>query len=324
MKKIIFIFSTFVLFALPSKAQYYRIQHETGTHFLNTETGNVLSSEIKEGWWSAQWEIVPASMDNPNAFRILNRWQECALDLENEDIVCKPYNKDSNSQLWSRSPKDDKGYCALFNIHNLKYLHASPIGNLSLATSSEKEGLHWLIKETESVSVVTPEETPLSSEIQNNNNQVTVADLNKGLNQAQIDAFVSSHNRIRAAVGAGNVKWNTELAAYADKWAKHLANENGCDLDHRQQNKYGENLFSGSDMSYAKPELIVAAWEEEKADYRGGVIDNDLSALHYTQVIWAKTTDIGCAIAVCPNGYIISVCNYSPAGNVYGQSPLKK
>lgn len=46
---------------------------------------------------------------------------------------------------------------------------------------------------------------------------------------------------------------------------------------------------------------------------------------HYTQVVWAATTSVGCAVQYCPPGTMaegmgayFSVCNYLPAGNVPG------
>jgi hypothetical protein len=41
----------------------------------------------------------------------------------------------------------------------------------------------------------------------------------------------------------------TQLAAYAQKWVNHLANDNNCQLDHTVDNKYGENLFGGSGVT---------------------------------------------------------------------------
>ena len=42
----------------------------------------------------------------------------------------------------------------------------------------------------------------------------------------------------------------TQLAAYAQKWVNHLANDTNCQLDHTVDNKYGENLFGGSGVTY--------------------------------------------------------------------------
>lgn len=44
---------------------------------------------------------------------------------------------------------------------------------------------------------------------------------------------------------------------------------------------------------------------------------------HYTQIVWASTTSVGCAVQYCEAGTLdseypgyFSVCNYWPAGNV--------
>ncbi|WP_411025351.1 CAP domain-containing protein, partial [Salmonella sp. s55004] len=53
---------------------------------------------------------------------------------------------------------------------------------------------------------------------------------------------------------------------------------------------------------------------------------------HFTQVVWAKTTKVGCGIKFCleatsdyssyPNAWLVT-CNYSPAGNWQGEKPYK-
>jgi len=144
------------------------------------------------------------------------------------------------------------------------------------------------------------------------------------LTQAQKDAFVNRHNFYRKEVGVAPLVWNESLANHAYEWAKHLA-DNKCELKHRPdsgpyKDDYGENIA----WSYnPDPVNSVDMWGAEKKQWKGGVV-RDMSAGHYTQIIWSKTTEIGCAVVKCANGNYITVCNYNPAGNYIGVSPLQK
>ncbi|KAF6803380.1 scp-like extracellular, partial [Colletotrichum musicola] len=42
---------------------------------------------------------------------------------------------------------------------------------------------------------------------------------------------------------------------------------------------------------------------------------------HYTQAVWRETEEVGMAIANSGDGRTYVVARYSPAGNVYGQTP---
>src|SRR5699024_2502580 len=39
---------------------------------------------------------------------------------------------------------------------------------------------------------------------------------------------------------------------------------------------------------------------------------------HYTQVMWSSTSKVGCGYTAAAG----TVCNYSPAGNIYGTDPF--
>ena len=157
-----------------------------------------------------------------------------------------------------------------------------------------------------------------------NNSNINSSDLTK----AQIKEFIDTHNAYRSKVNVGPLTWSNELATYAKAWGQHLA-EIGCEMEHRPKSgewaqKYGENLYWCSGYA-ATPAKAVNSWGEEKKDYDGGVMNNkNFVAGHYTQMIWANTTQVGCAIIQCSDGAYIVVCNYNPAGNYWGQSPLKK
>jgi len=78
----------------------------------------------------------------------------------------------------------------------------------------------------------------------------------------------------------------------------------------------GQNLARG----YGTWRASIQGWFDEYKDYNyytakqkrgreGKMIG------HYTAVVWAKTTRIGCGYAACPGMRHHYVCNYGPAGN---------
>jgi pathogenesis-related protein 1 len=87
---------------------------------------------------------------------------------------------------------------------------------------------------------------------------------------ADIRAILAHHNTVRAGVGVGPLRWDDGLAAYAQQWADRLAAD-GCRMEHRQPNDYGENLYQGTAGHYTAVDG-AKAWESEKRLYSGGVI----------------------------------------------------
>ncbi|VUC29251.1 unnamed protein product [Clonostachys rosea] len=130
--------------------------------------------------------------------------------------------------------------------------------------------------------------------------------------QAALDA----HNTARAAVGSPDLIWDASLASDAQAWADHLASLGK--LEHSSGSGQGENLYmqSGSNDPFLN---AVNAFNSEKSDYTGGVIDST-NYSHYTQVVWKKTTHLGMAKAT-GNGGTWVVARYSPPGNYLGELP---
>lgn len=142
-----------------------------------------------------------------------------------------------------------------------------------------------------------------------------------GKEEGKLAGSTTAHNNLRTPLGVSAVSWSNELGAWAQARANQLA-ANNCQLAHRPAgaDAYGENLFWSSNASTATS--VVARWAAEKSSYDHAT--NSCSGQtcgHYTQVVWAATTSIGCGMASCPNGGEVWVCNYSPQGNVQGQSP---
>lgn len=130
--------------------------------------------------------------------------------------------------------------------------------------------------------------------------------------------FVNAHNAARSLVGVGPITWDNTVAAYAQNYVNSRLGD--CNLVH-SGGPYGENLakgtgsFSGTDA--------VNLWVAEKAnyDYPTNTCASGKVCGHYTQVVWAKSVRLGCARALCSNGWWFISCNYDPPGNYIGQKP---
>jgi hypothetical protein len=138
--------------------------------------------------------------------------------------------------------------------------------------------------------------------------------------------ILQAHNKYRTAVKVPALTWSPKLAQDAQKWANHLASLGGRRLVHSPNNQrpnQGENLWLGT-SGYFSYTRMVDGWGAEKKYFRNGTFPNVSSTGnwadvgHYTQIVWRKTTQVGCAVSKA-GGNDILVCRYSPPGNYMGQ-----
>jgi pathogenesis-related protein 1 len=139
----------------------------------------------------------------------------------------------------------------------------------------------------------------------------------------EAEDLVTLHNKARAEVGVAPLKWSPTLAKYAQEWADELARTGKW--EHRQGNKYGENLARG--LGYTFLELVQPWYSEEKPLYTPGTPypGKGFGVGHYTQMVWRETTEVGAGKAVYTTGdkkgQLIIVANYNPPGNFKGERP---
>ncbi|MFC1684509.1 CAP domain-containing protein [Pseudomonadota bacterium] len=145
------------------------------------------------------------------------------------------------------------------------------------------------------------------------------------LSEHEVQRLLQLHNQDRKQVGIEPLVWSPILGGYAQEWADHLAAD-GCGMAHRPneggwKQRYGENLFIGTAGAYGVEEGY-GVWAGEQAEYDGGLITrgNVHRVGHYTQIVWGKTLELGCAKVRCED-MLILVCNYDPAGNYLGFRP---
>jgi hypothetical protein len=137
------------------------------------------------------------------------------------------------------------------------------------------------------------------------------------------NTLLDEHNKYRAEVGVPPLRWSVGLAISAQHWADYLAT-----TVHRLHESatpgIGENLAMCT-VGYKTAAQLVDLWGQEKTYFVEGTFPS-VSTLgewrpiaHYSQMIWRRTTEVGCGSATDGrNDYL--VCQYSPPGNVMEQN----
>jgi len=133
---------------------------------------------------------------------------------------------------------------------------------------------------------------------------------------------LTAHNRERSIKGIAPLIWSDTLATDALVHAQRMARTGQFEHSKGRVNQ-GENLWMGTRDRY--PYLAMSgSWIGEKRYYvhapspDNSSTGNWADVGHYTQVIWATTTHIGCALASnATHDYF--VCRYSPPGNYRGR-----
>uniref|UniRef100_A0A8C4VNT6 Cysteine rich secretory protein LCCL domain containing 1 n=1 Tax=Gopherus evgoodei TaxID=1825980 RepID=A0A8C4VNT6_9SAUR len=165
----------------------------------------------------------------------------------------------------------------------------------------------------------------------------------RAITDSDMQSILDLHNKLRSQVypPASNMEymvWDVELERSAESWAET------CLWDHGPASllpSIGQNLGAHWGR-YRPPTFHIQAWYDEVRDFTypypqdcnpycpyrcSGPV-----CTHYTQVVWATSSRIGCAINLCHNMNIWGqiwpkavylVCNYSPKGNWWGHAPYK-
>lgn len=148
--------------------------------------------------------------------------------------------------------------------------------------------------------------------------------------------LLAVHNRERALVGAPPLQWDSMLADHAASYGPTLARL-GALVHSPRENRPGEreNLAMAWHGTMSA-EQLVGMWSREKLllepGSSGPKCPKQFGCLrfpavsrtgrwediaHYTQMVWASTSRVGCAIYSADWDYLI--CRYSPPGNIDGK-----
>ncbi|XP_072052006.1 uncharacterized protein [Amphiura filiformis] len=158
--------------------------------------------------------------------------------------------------------------------------------------------------------------------------------------QEEKDAILAKHIEYRSTTTpeASNMEymtWNDELERTAGLWASVCFWGHGRTNVTTSFDTIGQNLWLGG----YKPGGVnaITAWYNEDIfyDYEDASCEAGRLCGHYTQVVWAKSMEVGCSRAFCAElidnlGNLegsqnkwIENCHYAPAGNYVGQRPFQ-
>ncbi|KAK0183396.1 hypothetical protein PV327_001442 [Microctonus hyperodae] len=169
--------------------------------------------------------------------------------------------------------------------------------------------------------------------------------IKSGLTDAEKEELLNHHNKLRAKVAAGeesrgsnggqpggiirSLEWDEDLAIVAQRWA------NQCIFAHDKcRDIHGIEI--GQNLGYTsytdKFPAIVTSWYDEVEKFNHQYVSNYQQppyipgapiTTHYTQLIWGKTTHVGCGGTKYKkdgSNIIHLVCNYRVRGNMIGDA----
>lgn len=143
--------------------------------------------------------------------------------------------------------------------------------------------------------------------------------------------MLDAHNALRRPVAAPDLVWSASAARWAQSWADELAAKSKCEArsnrDPSRQN-LGENIYQWkATQAYTGYRRLPvdavntwgaeAAWYDEESNLCNAPGGKNCS--HYTQMVWSRTTAVGCGRARCKSAEIW-VCDYLPRGNTHPTS----
>lgn len=155
--------------------------------------------------------------------------------------------------------------------------------------------------------------------------------------------FIQRHNDIRRNVNPP-AEYMPDLV-YDDALFRIASDHvNTCEFKHSssewRMKKYvdygGElgNVWIGENIAYSYGvdplKYAIEGWagEVKHYNYDKNIGENGQVVGHYTQIVWAKTTRVGCAHNLCtkPDGqkFDFVVCNYAIGGNIVGERPYER
>ena len=152
--------------------------------------------------------------------------------------------------------------------------------------------------------------------VMDNNNQI-IPKINFDLDTYRKRAL-EKHNELRKKHGAPDLILKKELNEKAQDYAEKILNYEGQKVfpfNIYKDSFLGENILISKKED---PEKICMKWYDENKKYDFSLNKYQNDTLHFTQVVWKATKEIGFGFCF-NNDNFSSVALYYPCGNVLGE-----
>merc|ERR1719316_1873263 len=191
----------------------------------------------------------------------------------------------------------------------------SDIANTRMALSKSFEKLEAAFKEKSSPRP-TPPQSPTPTPTPK---PAPMPDASEGSrpSDSNLAGILDRHNKYRCMHGLPLLKWSKEIEKNARAWAQATGGKMKHSSSQSRKGVAGHS-YLGENLAYgAIDKKGVDLWYDEIKLTPGGkgtISGFTKGTGHYTQVVWKRTTELGCAV----NGRLL-VCQYGVGGNMRGQ-----
>nr|XP_055045331.1 peptidase inhibitor 16-like isoform X2 [Misgurnus anguillicaudatus] len=153
------------------------------------------------------------------------------------------------------------------------------------------------------------------------------------LTEQQASHIVDIHNDLRSQVQPSaafmqKVVWNETVRLVAESYAAKCIFKDNPELPNL---KMVENLSVTTEPLNITEEMLKWFEENRNYDFDRNSCNEDTFCRNYIQMVWANSTQIGCAAHLCQTikgldlkNATLLVCNYYPRGNYEGQKPYEQ
>ncbi len=124
---------------------FVRIKNFASNNYLHNQNGPLACTTIDNGWWSAQWEIVP--VNGTNYYQIKNRWKNNFISTENNNMISD--NGKSSNSMWliEDSGNNNNTYTIKNAANNARLTYQDGALKTTSSFFGNQANMQWVIEQ---------------------------------------------------------------------------------------------------------------------------------------------------------------------------------